>query len=639
MYFDSLQRCTVVLPIYKEMPSELEWMSFLQLLDVLGHYPISLLTHAQLDLHRYSAELTRRGIAFRQENFPQEHFSGIPGYNALLLHADFYNRYSDSEFILVYQLDALVFRDELESWCSRNFDYVGAPWFQMFAPQGELWGVGNGGFSLRKVRAALHILQVLADWRAAYLTNPELFTQRFAHDPFLQQILNNLLVYDPARPECWQSLNNEDHLWGLLAPKISSSYSLPLPHEAIPFSFECSPASLFEKNGRKLPFGCHAWEKYDPAFWEPFLPQRTAPQRLPEGERARVIHAIQNADMASDVDTLAVLVGEYLDEHLDDDEVRGLYRQFEEIHFRDLEKRCTRLDHRYVERDYKITCMVSSYASAEFLQECLEDLVQQTIFPDLEIIMIDACSPENEAAIAQPFLDRYDNIRYYRTPHRIGIYPAWTMGSVLAKAPYIIPFSANDRILPEAFEILARTLDQHPLSELAYGDSYLTDKPHQQIGSHSQAAYNGGYLRWPEITFGWLVVNCGVGPHPMWRKRVHESVGYFDRRYKATGDQDFFLRVARRGGLIHTPQFTGMAWLTDDSLSGKPSAYAETFNIQMSQFKSIAPLLNPQDRKEIWKIFHRRFEELTTKLPMVGCETAAQNLHRKHGSFFLVEPS
>jgi hypothetical protein len=32
-----------------------------------------------------------------------------------------------------------------------------------------------------------------------------------------------------------------------------------------------APRLCFELNGRKLPFGCHAWQRYDRGFWEPYL--------------------------------------------------------------------------------------------------------------------------------------------------------------------------------------------------------------------------------------------------------------------------------------------------------------------------------------------------------------------------------
>ena len=41
------------------------------------------------------------------------------------------------------------------------------------------------------------------------------------------------------------------------------------PEEAIAFSFELSPSYLYKLNGNYLPFGCHAWYKYEyENFWK-----------------------------------------------------------------------------------------------------------------------------------------------------------------------------------------------------------------------------------------------------------------------------------------------------------------------------------------------------------------------------------
>ena len=41
--------------------------------------------------------------------------------------------------------------------------------------------------------------------------------------------------------------------------------------EGLRFAFESAPRRCFELTGHKLPFGCHAWERFDRAFWEPYL--------------------------------------------------------------------------------------------------------------------------------------------------------------------------------------------------------------------------------------------------------------------------------------------------------------------------------------------------------------------------------
>jgi hypothetical protein len=102
------------------------------------------------------------------EKFPDHYFKSVFGYNRLMLTASFYERFSHSKFILIYQLDAYVFRDELLYWCSKDYDYIGAPWIttpnkgfkkvlSLFDSKKKkarseiFYKVGNGGFSLRKV--------------------------------------------------------------------------------------------------------------------------------------------------------------------------------------------------------------------------------------------------------------------------------------------------------------------------------------------------------------------------------------------------------------------------------------------------------------------------------------------------------
>lgn len=347
----------------------------------------------------------------------------------------------------------------------------------------------------------------------------------------------------------------------------------------------------------------------------------------------QLISYLEGIDPLTDIDVAAEKIGTYLDKNYNDKIIRNFWWQFEKNHFKKLLRLCDRRDRLFVKKSYRVTCIVSTYNSAEFITECMEDLCNQTIFPDIEIIIIDASSQEDEVDRLAPYLARYSNIQYLITPSRIGIYPAWSFGCMLASAPYITPFSANDRLLPNAYEVLSSALENNPSATLVYGNSYLTDMPHQTIGSHSISPINNGFYIWPEITYGWLMLNCGVGPQPMWRASVHDKIGYFDRRYLAIGDQDFFLRNAREGSLMHVPEFTGMAWLTSDSLSGRPTALAEIFNIQLKHFIATIEYLEVTKRNEIRELFVSRYQSIAKYLISVGYEQTAVKLYEKHREF------
>jgi len=199
------------------------------------------------------------------------------------------------------------------------------------------------------------------------------------------------------------------------------------------------------------------------------------------------------------------------------------------------------------------------------MAECLSDLMTQTIAGQLEVVVVDAASPQKEGKIVQAFMQHFDNIRYIRTDARIGIYAAWNLAIQQSTGRYLMPFSTNDRLAKNACELLATALDQHPEAMLVYGDTWLTLHPHQTFEQHDRC----GAFQWPDYSFEYLLFNCCVGPHPMWRKEAHDHVGYFDEKYIAIGDQEMWLRIAERFLLLHIPTVTGLYWYADDGVGNQ----------------------------------------------------------------------
>ena len=65
---------------------------------------------------------------------------------------------------------------------------------------------------------------------------------------------------------------NEDDFWSGVLDNSNYAMSKPNPSEALRFSFERFPKELFALNGDSLPFGCHAWKKYQyEEFWKEYI--------------------------------------------------------------------------------------------------------------------------------------------------------------------------------------------------------------------------------------------------------------------------------------------------------------------------------------------------------------------------------
>ncbi|MGE5498035.1 MAG: glycosyltransferase, partial [Syntrophothermus sp.] len=199
----------------------------------------------------------------------------------------------------------------------------------------------------------------------------------------------------------------------------------------------------------------------------------------------------------------------------------------------------------------KISVIVSSYNAEKDIRNCLSDLVAQTVFDQMEVIVVDAASPQNEGAIVKEFQKKYKNITYIRTPERIGVYPAWNMAIKKARGKYITPFSTNDRLRNNAYEILSKALDENPSVSVVYGDTHITSDDSESFEEH----VTDKVMKWSDYSFISLLFRNGIGPHPMWKSELHHEIGYFSEEYTALGDQDFFLRAGRKYKMLHIPEY------------------------------------------------------------------------------------
>ena len=167
-------RAAVVIPTHKPELSWFERISLDRSIRVLGMagYPIIFVVPESSDfeyIHRLQACSPIKGNCFA-ERFPDTYFKTADGYNLLMMTAGLYECFSDYDYILVCQLDAFVFSDELERFCRMGYDYIGAPWpfWCTHYRRGVFLRVGNGGFSLRRVGAFHRLLSEHRDMVAAW---------------------------------------------------------------------------------------------------------------------------------------------------------------------------------------------------------------------------------------------------------------------------------------------------------------------------------------------------------------------------------------------------------------------------------------------------------------------------------------
>ena len=257
----SKQLVTVGVPIYTTNLRPAEVAALQHTRQVLAGRDIAIVAPTDLDL---SPLTFLQGI--RVERFEPSFFAGREGYNRLMMSAELYERFIDSEFVLICQSDVWIFSDDLDRWCTAGYDYVGAPWlpdrrevsgfwpvhrllWQMRKLRGThgaglKYKVGNGGLSLRRTAPFAQVAKQWAD-EIEQLSAPERGPKGF-----------------------------EDVLWSVTLPELHPGTIKVAPwREALEFSVEGHPDYALQLLQGKLPMGAHAYgRKRNRRHWQGIIP-------------------------------------------------------------------------------------------------------------------------------------------------------------------------------------------------------------------------------------------------------------------------------------------------------------------------------------------------------------------------------
>ncbi|MFT3754053.1 MAG: DUF5672 family protein [Paludibacter sp.] len=277
----------IVIPVYKSSLDENEILSFKQCLNILNKYTICIVTYESLSIEYYKCQFDLFGVDYCIKYFDAIYFKNTIGYNHLMTSKCFYKSFEEYKYMLVYQLDAYVFKDELEVWCAKGFDLIGAPLIEdKYGVENKYFLKGmNGGLSLRNIGYCIRLLSykgpVLRPNAIWKIVKNEFPTDKFKM--LFYYISRSLGRQNTLKYFTDKYYINEDLLFTLtlhvswvnndLQKGETWIYpNLPGLNDALKFAFERYPRFMFEINNKELPFGCHAWEKYEyDSFWKKYI--------------------------------------------------------------------------------------------------------------------------------------------------------------------------------------------------------------------------------------------------------------------------------------------------------------------------------------------------------------------------------
>lgn len=187
-----------------------------------------------------------------------------------------------------------------------------------------------------------------------------------------------------------------------------------------------------------------------------------------------------------------------------------------------------------------LSVLTSVYRGEEFLSNFFQNLRDQTLFPELELILVLNEPSTTEKRLIKDFQLRYpEHIGILFVHRRETLGASWNRAWKVSRAPYLAIWNVDDRRKVDSLQRQLAAMEQNPDWVLCYGDylavpeygeeeGILRDTPTFSPGHFRRAFAQGGAF--------WL-----------FRRNLFELVGYFDEQFLVGPDMELSFRMAVKG--------------------------------------------------------------------------------------------
>lgn len=147
----------------------------------------------------------------------------------------------------------------------------------------------------------------------------------------------------------------------------------------------------------------------------------------------------------------------------------------------------------------KVSISVAIYNVSKYIEKCVRSLYEQTL-DDIEILLVDDCTPDDSMEIAMRVLEEYphrkDQVRVIHHEHNMGIALTKKDGYTLATGDYVAVIDGDDYIdVHYAEQMYNKAISEH--SDMVICDWYYVSAEGKSVGTIFQSctAANGDDVR------------------------------------------------------------------------------------------------------------------------------------------------
>jgi hypothetical protein len=215
----------------------------------------------------------------------------------------------------------------------------------------------------------------------------------------------------------------------------------------------------------------------------------------------------------------------------------------------------------------EISIITSLYRCEQYIQRYFNAVEKISNLAECEFIFIhNDPTPEEESALKK-CLGSCKLISYqYISVPRESLYASWNRAINLSKGRYLAIWNVDDVRYPKSLQVQKDMLLSTDDIGLVYGDrQWITS-----LESESIKTYRA------RDVYKKIVPDFQDGAFIMWKKSVHDRVGFFDEQFLISGDRDFWFRVSCFYKIKKVQYIMGVFLYGENSLSNNlPQRYVE----------------------------------------------------------------
>ena len=182
-----------------------------------------------------------------------------------------------------------------------------------------------------------------------------------------------------------------------------------------------------------------------------------------------------------------------------------------------------------------ISVVVPCYNQAQYLDECLQSVLDQT-YTDWECIIVNDGSPDHTEEIAKKWVEK-DTRFIYLSKENGGLSSARNAGIEIAKGEWILPLDADDKIGDQYLELAEKEFEKD------YTVIYCTTK---FFGAKQ------GEWKLADFSLNTLAKFNILTCTSFYKKDNWEKVGGYDKNFIfGLEDYDFWISILKNGGKVH----------------------------------------------------------------------------------------